>query len=42
MDKMLIRSSRPLRGATTVSGSKNAGVAILMASLLSVGARRAA
>ncbi|MGO9264620.1 MAG: UDP-N-acetylglucosamine 1-carboxyvinyltransferase [Candidatus Binataceae bacterium] len=34
MDKMLIRGGRPLRGTTTVSGSKNAALPILMASLL--------
>jgi UDP-N-acetylglucosamine 1-carboxyvinyltransferase len=34
MDKMLIRGGRRLRGTTTVSGSKNAALPILMASLL--------
>jgi UDP-N-acetylglucosamine 1-carboxyvinyltransferase len=34
MDKMLIRGGQPLRGVTSVSGSKNAALPILMASLL--------
>ncbi|MGH7002207.1 MAG: UDP-N-acetylglucosamine 1-carboxyvinyltransferase, partial [Stellaceae bacterium] len=34
MDQMIIRGGRPLRGAVAVSGSKNATLPILMASLL--------
>jgi UDP-N-acetylglucosamine 1-carboxyvinyltransferase len=34
MDQMVIRGGRPLRGAVAVSGSKNATLPILMASLL--------